>query len=320
VVHEKYMKRDVGLITPSHRNDLERFAVLCDSIDRRVTGYQTHYVIVNDDDVPLFAPYSRPNRVILPASRLLPSWLKLLPLVSRKGRRIWWSFRSKPVHGWHIQQILKIAAVLQLPEQRFCIVDSDNVFVRPFDVGTYAGADRTPLYVDRAAISVDAPLHATWIRNCDRLLGADKATAFPADDYIGNGIVWDKLALRDMTRAIEGTVNNGWTQALCGARDFSEYLLYGYFVRNSPTHAATHRITTASLTNAYWEDIPLDLAAVTAMVESMRETQVALCIESFSRTPVSVIREAVGLQQHPLGAAPSVRPAERQLDAQLHHG
>ena len=142
--------KNVALMTPTYRGDLERFELLCESIDRFVSGYERHYVIVNDDDLPFFARFETSRRTVLPSSPFLPPWLRALPpFVSRKGRRTWWSFRSGPLHGWHIQQLLKISGILQLPHQRFCIVDSDNVFFRPFDVAAYAGADTIPLYVDR---------------------------------------------------------------------------------------------------------------------------------------------------------------------------
>jgi hypothetical protein len=315
------MDRKVALVTPSHRNDIERFALLCESIEQHLTGYERHYVIVNDDDVPLFAQFSRHHRVVVPCSQLLPWWLKLIPSVQRKGRRVWWSFRTKPVHGWHIQQILKIAAALQSPEQRFCFIDSDNVFIRPFNLKAYAGGEKTPLYMERAAISAEAPLHATWTRNCDRFLGREEPTTFPADDYVGNLLVWDKDAVQDMTRAIERVTKKSWAHALCSTRGFSEYLLYGHFVRNSQRHLAQHEITTESLANAYWDDAPLDSAAVMAMVNNTPESKVALCIESFSRTPVSIIRDAVGLQRPHGGQTANPRSTAasgRQLDVQLH--
>jgi hypothetical protein len=318
---ETIMKRDVALVTPTHRNDIERFALLCDSIEQRVDGYAKHYVIVNDDDVALFAQWSNVRRVIVPGSQLLPRWLKLLPFVLRKNRRVWWSFRTKPVHGWHVQQILKIGAALQLPEQRYCLIDSDNVFVRPFDLRAYAGAEKTPLYVEHAAISADAPLHGPWTRNCTHLLGPVAPTTFPADDYVGNGIVWDKQAVRDMTSTIERVTGKSWAHALCSTRDFSEYLLYGHFVRNSPPHLAAHELTTKSLANAYWDDTPLNAAAVKAMFDTMTESQVALCIESFSHTPVSIIRDVVALPEGLVGRSDSPKPTAsraRQLDAQLH--
>jgi hypothetical protein len=217
--------KNVALMTPTYRGDLERFELLCESIDRFVSGYERHYVIVNDDDLPFFARFETSRRTVLPSSRFLPPWLRALPpFVSRKGRRTWWSFRSGPLHGWHIQQLLKISGILQLPHQRFCIVDSDNVFFRPFDVAAYAGADTIPLYVERQAVRAEAPLHAVWIRNADRLLGGGP-TSFPADDYIGNGLVWDKSTVRDMTATIEAVSGTPWAVALGKARSFSEYIL-----------------------------------------------------------------------------------------------
>jgi hypothetical protein len=287
--------RTVALLTPSHRKDIDRLALLCESIDRHVIGHEKHYVIVNDDDMPLFSRFNSARRVVLPGSQFLPKWLKLVPpFLLRKGRRVWWSFRSGPVHGWHIQQLLKIAAASSLPEERFRIVDSDNVFFRPFDVRAYAGGARVPLYVDRGAIEADAPLHAIWTRNCDQLLGQAR-TAFPADDYIGNVIVWDKRAVQDLTKAIAAATKTEWQVALCKTRALSEYLLYGHFVRGSQSHFQAHEIVTNSLASAYWEEKPLDRESIALMIEQAPKTKVALCIESFLNTSVSAIREAVGL-------------------------
>ena len=191
----------------------------------RPADFERHHVIVNDDDLPFFARFESGRRTVLPSSRFLPPALRALPpFVSRKGRRTWWSFRSGPLHGWHIQQLLKISGILQLPHQRFCIVDSDNVFFGLFDVAAYAGADTIPLYIERQAILADAPLHAVWVRNADRLLGGGP-TSFPADDYIGNGLVWDKSTVRDMTATIEAVSGMPWAVALGKARSFSEYIL-----------------------------------------------------------------------------------------------
>ena len=285
----------VALVTPSFRGDVERFELLCESIDRFVTGYDRHYVIVNDDDVALFGRFGSGRRVVLPSSKFLPRWLKSLPpFVSRNGRRTWWSFRSGPLHGWHIQQLLKISAALQLPYQRYCMVDSDNVFFRPFDVAEYAGRDLIPLYVEPKAIRAEAPLHSAWIRNCDRLLGST-ITAFPADDYIGNVIVWDKSALSDLTQTIEKARKTPWMVALCRARSFSEYLLYGHFVHQSQIHSISHEQTTESRAISHWGDNPLDHTALTAMIEGAQTPAVALCVASFSLTPVPLIRDVVGL-------------------------
>jgi len=300
------LARPVALITPSYYGDFDRFSLLCDSIDRHVVGYERHYVIVSDDDMSLFRRFGGERRIVLPSSQFLPRWLRLAPRVKlANGRKIWWSLRAWPVHGWHIQQILKIAAAMEMPERRFCLIDSDNVFVRPFDVGAYAGGERSPLYLQRAAIASDAPLHANWTRNCDRLLG-HAATRFPADDYIGHVIVWDKDAVGDMARAIERATGLSWPLALCRTRAFSEYLLYGHFVQGSSARRAEHETTTQSLAVSYWGEAPLDAASVADMIARATTGQVALSVQSFSHTSEAMIREAAGLSgPAKSGGAPS---------------
>ena len=159
-------------MTPTYRGDLDRFELLCESLDRFVSGYERHYVIVNDDDLPYFARFENSRRTVLPSSRFLPSWLRALPpFVSRKGRRTWWSFRSGPLHGWHIQQLLKIAGALHLPHQRYCIVDSDNIVLSSVRCGRLCRRGFNPALRRPSGIPADKPLHPVWVRNSDRLLG-----------------------------------------------------------------------------------------------------------------------------------------------------
>ena len=125
----------VALITPTYSHDLERCALLCDSVDRYVTGFAKHYLIVPDYELAMFAKFDTDRRHVLPLSQLLPSWLKPLPrFIRRNNRQYWWSVRGKPVNGWHIQQFAKIATAHMVPETVSCMLDSDVVFFRPFDL------------------------------------------------------------------------------------------------------------------------------------------------------------------------------------------
>jgi hypothetical protein len=285
--------RSVALLTPTHRGDLERFDLLCESIDRFVHSYERHYVIVNDDDLHLFAKYASGRRIVEPSSKFLPRWLWSVPRrFTRNGRRIWLSLLSRPVHGWHVQQLLKIGGALAAAEDRICIVDSDNLFFRSFDVGLYAGGEKTPLYVDRAAIARDSPTHAPWACNARELLGLP-APIFPADDYVGNILAWDRTALKAMTEEIRLATGLDWRLALCRRRQFSEYLLYGNFVAHSPRFSAEHDIVEQSLAAAHWEEKQLDEAWVREMMANAEPQMVALCIQSFSGTNVPDIRSAM---------------------------
>ncbi|MFT4115511.1 DUF6492 family protein [Bradyrhizobium sp.] len=299
----------VALLTASYAKDIERFSLLSESIDTWLTGYTRHYVLVNDEDVPLFERFRSDKRVIVPASQYLPKWLWALPPALQFGnRRVWLSLLSSPVHGWHIQQILKIAGVLNAPEQRVCILDSDNLFFREFDVGQYAGGDKAPLFVTRQAISADAPLHGLWLRTIDQLLGV-KDRSFPADDYVGNALVWDKDAVRAMTDAIKSATGVNWVLALCRKKKFSEYLLYGNFVANSPKHLAAHEVTEDSIAVSHWDDTRLDRQAIEAMMRAASPQQVALCIQSYSSTSIDDIRDVFRLRSHER-RAPSLSPEQ----------
>ncbi|MBV8925528.1 MAG: hypothetical protein JOZ74_09200 [Bradyrhizobium sp.] len=283
----------VALLTPSHAKDLERFALLCDSIDACLTGYTRHYVIVNDDDMALFAKYNSDRRIVIPVARYLPKWLWAVPRpLLRSRRRVWVSLLSKPVHGWHVQQIAKIAGVLAAPEPRVCIIDSDNFFFRKFDIGRYAGAEKSPLYVDRRAIRAEAPFHSLWLRNCDAMLGLPE-TSFPADDFVGNVLVWDKATVRAMTEQIRSATGKSWALAMCRKRPFSEYLLYGRFVAGSPARLAAHQLVERSLALAHWDEAQLDKSSIEAMMHAAAPEQVALCIQSYSGTSIRDIRGAL---------------------------
>ena len=289
----------VALLTPSHAKDFERCALLCRSIDAFVTGYTKHYVIVNDEDVGLFQKLQSKRRVIVPASHYLPKWLWAVPRALQLGqRRIWVSLLSYPVHGWHVQQILKIAGVLAAPEDRVAIIDSDNVFFRAFDVGRYAGSDKTPLFFDHHAIRADSPMHGVWLRNADRLLGLPE-TQFPADDFVGNVLVWDKKTAQAMTGAIKSATGINWALALCRIRRFSEYLLYGRFVTASPAHLARHECVEQSPAFSHWDSDRLDRLSIQAMMRAASLAQSALCIQSYSQTSVRDIEEALDFTLEP---------------------
>jgi len=282
----------VSLITPSHREDLGRSAMLFDSIDRHVTSFERHYVIVHDEDLALFRPFDRGRRVVLPASEFLPRWLREVPRLRWRNRQYWWSIKAWPVSGWHTQQLVKIQAAACLPEDRFCVIDSDNVFFRDFDVAAVASPNILPVHIYRDGAGEHRPRHLKWVRTAHRLLGLEEPS-FPADDYIDQIIVWDKAIINAMTARIEALSRRGWVETLCRARNFSEYMIYGTFVVREASLAGRFRITTDSFCRTYWDDDSLHERDVVAMLRSAAPHEVALCIQSFNPTPLSTISRAL---------------------------
>ena len=282
----------VGLITPSHRGDLERFVMLIESMDRHVRRRGRHYVIVHDEDVALFAPYGSADRLILPASQFLPRALMPIPLVRWRGRRYWWRLGAMPISGWHAQQIVKIQAVATLAEDRYCLIDSDNFFFRDFDLAEIAAPNPVPAFVHPLAVAENRPRHIKWIEAAHRLLGI-AAPRFPADDFIGQIMVWDQATVQAMIARIAKTAGRDWVAALCREREFSEYMIYGSFVANHLAMPGRHFSTTTSFCRAHWEGSRLSQNEILRMLLTAPPPEVALCVQSFGETPLSAIRTSL---------------------------
>jgi hypothetical protein len=283
----------VALLTPTYGRDLEICTLLCQSVDRHVTSFSKHYLLVPDCDLALFAPLASERREIIPASAYLPGWLRPLPrMIQRKRRQFWWSLRAKPVSGWHVQQFLKIAAVMSLPHQRYCILDSDIVFFRDFDLSRFETPNSIPLLSMPDEVIATQPRHSRWVVTSHQLLGLP-VPPLPASDYIGHIIFWDQQTTRAMTSRIEAVSGLEWMEALCKTREFSEYMLYGYFVHNDARFAARHTPTQSTPCVSYWEQPKLDKDELKELLRGARKNDVAFSIASFSGTPVDTIREAI---------------------------
>ncbi|HET7885044.1 MAG TPA: DUF6492 family protein [Bradyrhizobium sp.] len=290
-------RNSVALLTPTYERDLSLCALLCESVDRHARSFSKHYLLVPDSDLALFARFEGPQRTVLPASQFLPRWLRPLPAIIRRQRRQhWWSLRARPVSGWHIQQILKIASAATLPHSRFCILDSDVVLFRDFDLARFEDPEPLPLYSAPNGITPGHARHARWIETTHRLLGLP-TPSLPATDFIGHIIFWDQLAIRSMIRKIENTTGLGWIEALCRTREFSEYLLYGYFVQSEADLLAMHEPALRTGCISYWDEFKLDKAALVRLLGTATADDFAFSATSFSQTPAATIREVVDLQR-----------------------
>jgi hypothetical protein len=304
----------VALLTPTYGRDLELCTLLCESVDRHVTSFSKHYLLVPDSDLPLFAHFESERREVIPASRFLPHWLRPLPrVIQRKRRQYWWSFRTKPVSGWHVQQYLKIAATMSLPYERYCILDSDIVFFRDFDLSQFEVPNPIPLFSLPDEVISSQPRHSRWVETSHELLGLP-TPPLPASDFIGHIIFWDRQTTHAMVSKIEAVTNLHWIEALCRTREFSEYMLYGYFVQNDARFSGAHRLTSSTQCVSYWEQPKLDKSELNELLRSANKDDVAFSIASFSGTPVQTIRTAIKERETTRVPRPTSRETAR-LDA-----
>ena len=283
----------VALLTPTYGRDLELCTLLCESVDRHVSSFSKHYLLVPDCDLSLFSHFESERRTVLPASKFLPAWLRPLPrIVQRKRRQYWWSFRAKPASGWHVQQLIKIAATMSLPHERYCILDSDIVFFRDFDLARFEYPNPIPLLTMPDEVTSKQIRHARWVETSHRLLGLP-AISLPASDFIGHIIFWDQQTTRAMTSKIEAVTHLDWVEALCRTREFSEYLLYGYFAQNDARFSGRHSLSPRSQCVSYWDQPELGREGLNQLLRRARKDDVAFSVASFSGTPVQIIRAAI---------------------------
>ncbi|POF34314.1 DUF6492 family protein [Roseibium marinum] len=280
----------VSIVTPSYHNDLRRCELLCETIDRLVTGFDHHFIVVGDEDLEIFRHLSGPKRSIVPSSDLLP---RFWPLPKWRGRRYWWSPRIRlPVYGWHLQQLRKFAMTADQESDRVLFIDSDGVFCRPTDLRKLAGRPKSPLFYSGGDINPSRPNHVRWWKNAHKILGID-VPALPGDDFIGPMIVWERQTVKALLARIESVCGCPWWAGLARQRHFSEYLIYGIAVASDPALAERHELISISHCLTYWGGPQLDKAGLTSFMDGLQSHHHAITIQSHTETPLQTIREVV---------------------------
>src|SRR5262249_9209295 len=144
------------------------------------------------------------RRSVISERELLPDWLSPYddPL-SLFRRRIWLSFRTKPLRGWHVQQLRRIAIAEHVAEPVLVYCDSDVAFLNPSAAPACGGAGKVGLSRRDNAIVADAVTQQkTWSINAGRALGIAAPTWSP-HDYVATLIAWRRDSVTAMCRHIE---------------------------------------------------------------------------------------------------------------------
>ncbi|NDV86146.1 hypothetical protein GTW51_05460 [Aurantimonas aggregata] len=288
-----------AIITSSYRGDLERCRLLCESIDRRVTGHTRHLILVESRDVALFRSLAGLRREIVDERDLLPGWLRPFPdPLSLGRRRFWLSPKGPPLRGWHVQQLRRIAMAAALDETVMVSVDSDVVFLRQFDVAWFHEGEKVRFYRHPGALGGLEPgareEHRKWSRKAGQLLGIEDPQETDTA-YIATLIAWRSDTVREMLDRIESRTGRSWGSALAGTRALSECTLYGRFVDELEARPDRHLPGDGNLCHMYWTGAAMGAEALTDFAADLAPHQVAAGIQSFTGTDPALIRRAAGL-------------------------
>lgn len=284
-----------AIVTASYAPDFERCALLCETIDRQVTGSDHHYLLVEGRDVELFKRLQSAHRTIVDERDILPPWLHVLnDPVSLFRRRIWLSLRTQPMRGWHVQQLRRIAIAAHVRQDTLVYCDSDVAFLKPFDLSRFRKAGRTRLYRKPGALQrADLVEHRVWSSNAAAVLGLASPQG-SYDDYITTLIAWDRGTTLAMCRRIEDLGRRHWISVLGSSRRFSECLIYGRYV-DEVVAGHGHFHESSEFCKVFWDGAPMSEDQLRTFVESMTGDQVAVGMQSFIGTDLGRIRRLLNI-------------------------
>jgi hypothetical protein len=227
--------RSFAVVTPTYLPDLARCEILAESLDR-MAPHIPHYLIVDRCDRSAFSHLERGRRRLVESEALVGKWMWRMP-----GRKAFWlSLKAPPVRGWIIQQILKIGVIEAIPERTLVYCDSDTAFLRPFD--------RDDLLIEGKVGLLDVDFAdddiRRWTAVARRLLGLSQHDG-DYHGHVGNMICWNRETVKAMQQRIEATTGMNWQIALARTSSFSEYMLYGIFVREVLGYGAVNHAPSA---------------------------------------------------------------------------
>ncbi len=284
---------DAALITASYAADFERCRLLCDTVDRHVTGASHHYLLVEHRDLALFQQLEGKRRTVIDERELLPSWLRDIPdPTSLFKRRVWLSRKAPPLRGWHVQQLRRMAIAERIEQETLVYVDSDVAFLRPFDCARFWLGGKLRLFRrDGVLLKPGHDNHRIWSANAAAVLGIAAPEISP-HDYISTLIAWRRSSVRDMLARIEQVSGRHWVEAVSARRKFSECMIYGRFV-DEVADGAGHYAGAEEFCRVHWTGTPLTDMQFEAFVAAMSPEQVAIGMQSFIGTDLGRIRRLV---------------------------
>jgi hypothetical protein len=277
-MRERHMTQSLAFVTVSYGPDRDRCALLTRSLEEFAPSVE-HLIVVDRADLELFQSLDNGRATLVATEEVLPLWLRRLD-IRRIGLRsnLWIQSRGKPVRGWLVQQLVKLALAQKLTADVLVHADSDVVLMRPFRVSSVADdAERVRLVAQPDAIDESMPNHVAWHRSAEKLLGIGRAE-LPLPDFITSLVPWKRENAVAMLEHVERKTGRHWLRALAGAWDVSEYTLYGRFVRDVMGEDAGQYVTSSSLCHDYWTHAPLSTHELEAFLDGIGPEQVAVSI------------------------------------------
>ena len=272
-----------ALITPAYHRDAGLLDMACAQVDRFCPGLD-HIIVASRQKRHIFAHLESGNRRIVQIEDVIRPLTWRAPVHYRK-RELYFTRAVRPVDGWVMQQIVKLAAPDFTDAELLLNLDSDVFFVRPFKPGDFVEEGRVRLLRKPPSL---AGFQRDWHQRAQTLFGLPPGTQ---PDYVGSLIAWRRDVCLDLRDRLASQGGKPWLDVLTREKNFSEYTLYGTFVERVLGGAPDRQFVSdreLCLNSWDWRQEG-NLAA--ACVSALRPHHVAINLQSNLRLPLEQTRE-----------------------------
>lgn len=282
--------KEWAIVTPTYHLDYEQFKLMCESMDRFVEGHWHHYVVVSKADYKIFASFEGPRRSVTPNTEILPKWLRYMGKLGRvRSGNFWFSWRTGPVFGWHIQQIVKLSMASFVKQDLMMLVDSDLFFVKQFKLDSLIRNGRLPFMKSPTSYSERKVPSPSFLERAKETLGLPPAT--PSFDYANNIVFWRRQTAIELCDFIAKKHRKHWVAALSGFHAISEGSLYGLFVDYIKKDDQSYVAENFNYAKTLHGDYAIYDDELEAFVNDLQPHHVALGFQSSARFDNKVLRK-----------------------------
>ena len=239
-----------------------------------------HWIVVDRGDLSSFRHLQNNRTTVVAKEEVLPLWVRRVDTLKLGLRsNVWVQARGRPVRGWLLQQLVKLAVAEWLSADVIVYADSDVVLIRPFSPDAVVDdCGRVRLYERPSYVNEAMPNHLRWHRSTERLLGISPAQ-IPIPDFISSLVPWKRENALALLEHVERTTGRHWLRALAAAWDVSEYTLYGRFVQDV-LGSAGQFASSAPLSFDYYKHVPLTVPELTSLLHNVSEDICAVSLTS----------------------------------------
>jgi hypothetical protein len=180
-------------VLPLTTGDVERAQILFRSLERFFEPLHTCFVVAPDHDLAAVRRrVPRERYSVLGESEVIPeiAYFRVTARLRGKLRVV-----GPPIHGWFVQQLVKLAIAPRIGTAFYLTLDADVFCVRPTRY-------RDLVREGRALVQTSPPNHPEWNDDAERVLGLPRS----GRQYAVTPAVLSRDAVTALARHLEGRV------------------------------------------------------------------------------------------------------------------